>query len=178
MAQNLRFPFGQCNPPATITDSHVAEWIRDIELLPERLNNVLKNVTLEQLQWRYRPDGWSIKQVVRHCVDSHINSIIRFKLALTEDKPTIRPYDQDAWIKLADANLDEIADSLKILEGLHAKWTILLKSLSEDEQNRELIHPEHDAPPTIKYFTGLYAWHSNHHLGHVKQALASNGTYR
>ena len=175
--ESLKFPVGRFVSPESYTAEVVNTWIKDIELFPTRLIDVLRGLNHDQLEWKYRPDGWNIKQVVHHCVDSHINSLVRFKLALTVDKPTITPYDQDAWIQLSDAQVPDLSDSLDILNGLHRKWAYLLNSLSAEQLNRQLIHPEHDHPLTLKHFIGLYAWHCNHHLGHVKQAIAYKGVF-
>ncbi len=175
--ESLKFPVGEFVKPTTITPEIVNSWISDIESFPSRLNEALSNITPEQLNYAYRPNGWTIKQVVHHCVDSHINSIIRFKLALTEDQPTIRPYNQDAWISLPDATVNDISASMKILDGLHEKWAFLLKNLTQSELQKLLIHPEHKAPLTIRHFIGLYAWHCNHHLAHVLQALKHKGRF-
>jgi hypothetical protein len=128
----------------------------------------------EELKWKCRPEGWTIKQVIHHCSDSHINSIIRFKLALTEDNPTIRPYREERWAELDDSINDDISISLSLIEVLHTKWAYLLRSLSEEQLNRTFNHPN-SGEFTLKQAIALYAWHSNHHLAHVKQALASDG---
>lgn len=173
----LKFPIGRFKEPANYTSEIINGWIDEIDRFPENLRHELKGISLNQLLWKYRPGGWNIKQVVHHCVDSHMNGMIRLKFALTEEKPTIVPYDQDAWISLPDANIDDVSDSLKILEGLHSKWAYIARQLSEEQLNRPLIHPEHDDVLTVKHFIGLYAWHSNHHLGHIKQALRHEGGF-
>ena len=129
-----------------------------------------------ELNYKYRPEGWTIKQVVHHCADSHINSITRFKLALTEHRPTIRPYFEDRFAKLSD--YDEALDSsISILKGVHQKLGILLKGLNDEELKREFVHPEYEKIYTIEETIGVYAWHSNHHLAHIKQAITGKGKY-
>jgi hypothetical protein len=175
--QNLKYPIGEFNKPDVINESIIKKWIADIENFPQIVETLTKDLTVNQLNWCYRPDGWTIKQLVHHCADSHINSIIRFKLALTEDLPEIRPYYEDRWAELADSLDDTIEDSLTLLKGLHSKWGKLLKSLTEAELNKEFIHPEHGKRFSLKENIGIYAWHSNHHLAHIKQALKFKGRF-
>jgi len=175
--EQLKYPIGEFVKPDTITTSHIEHWINEIELFPERITNLTKDLSPEELNWNYRPDGWNIKQVVHHCADSHINSIIRFKLALTEDTPTIRPYFEDRWAKLIDCNYDDLSDTLNLLKGVHAKLGMLLRNISSEDLKREFIHPEHNKHFSLEETIGVYAWHSNHHLAHVKQALAYKGAF-
>ena len=135
------------------------------------------DLSTEALQWTYRPKGWTIKQVVHHCSDSHMNSIIRFKLALTEDSPTIRPYYEDRWANLIDGNDDNLEDTLVLLKGLHAKLGKLLRHISDVDMSREFIHPEHGKRFRLDETIGIYAWHCMHHLAHIKQAIAHKGQF-
>lgn len=121
-----------------------------------------------ELQQTYRPNGWTIAQVVNECADSHMNSFVRFKLALTEDIPTIKPYFENLWAELPDSRNYPIEDALKILEGLHTKWVFLLKSLTDDELNKEFIHPDSSDKISLKTNIGIYAWHGEHHLAHIQ----------
>jgi len=121
-----------------------------------------------QLDTAYRPGGWTVRQVVHHCADSHMNSFIRFKLALTEENPTIKPYHEDKWAEMADAKNLPIEPSLKILEGLHDRWAILIKSLSDQDLQKTFYHPANQKTITLATTIALYAWHSRHHLEHVK----------
>ncbi|GAB5565664.1 MAG: bacillithiol transferase BstA [Winogradskyella sp.] len=172
----LRFPIGEFNTPESITKVHLQDWIQSIESLPQRIQELSKNLSEDELNYKYRPDGWTIKQVIHHCADSHMNSIIRFKLALTEESPTIRPYFEDRFAKLEDYN-NSIEDAISILKGIHKKLGIILKNLNEDELQREFIHPEHNKRFSIAETIGVYAWHSNHHYAHIKQALESKGQF-
>ena len=147
-------------------------WIQTISNFPKLLNELTQNLSTEQKNQTYREGGWTIKQVVHHCADSHMNSLVRFKLALTEDSPTIRPYFEDRWAELIDGKEDDLSDSLLLLTALHAKWTRLLNDLSEEDLNRNYIHPEHGKSISLLEAIGLYAWHCEHHLAHVKLALA------
>jgi len=174
---DLRFPIGKFKILAPISDKQVENWITEIELFPTRLEEKIKDLSETSLKWKYRPDGWTIKQVIHHCADSHMNSFIRFKLCLTEDTPTIKPYFEDRWSELPDVLETNISESIKILEGLHSRWTHLLKSLTSSDLKKEFIHPEHGTKFSIDKNIGLYAWHSNHHLSHIDQAIKGKGKY-
>jgi len=168
---DLKYPIGNYKKPEAISTDQINDWIFEIEKFPPRLKTVIDDIGENELNWRYRPEGWTIRQVIHHCADSHMNSFIRFKLTLTEDRPTIKPYFQDRWAELYDSTDTPVTDSLKIIEGLHSRWTKLLKSLKSDDLKKEFIHPEHGKRFSIGETIALYAWHSNHHLAHVKQAL-------
>jgi len=163
----LRFPIGKYSKPNVISKETLEDWIIDLEQFPDNLSNAVRNLSSEQLNTPYRPGGWTVSQVVHHCADSHLNSFIRFKLALTEDKPTIKPYYEDRWADLPDARDFPIESSLKIIEGVHQRWTHLIKNLSEEDLKKVFIHPEHNKEFTLIETIGLYAWHSNHHLAHI-----------
>ncbi|MCT4630949.1 YfiT family bacillithiol transferase [Winogradskyella sp.] len=172
----LKFPIGEFNKPEHITQKHISEWIKTIESLPKRIEEITKELSDKELNYKYRPNGWTIRQVVHHCADSHINSIVRFKLAITEDTPTIRPYFEDRFAKLVDYS-EPIDAPISILKGVHKKLGILLNSFSENDLKREFIHPEHGKRFSIEETIGVYAWHSNHHFAHIKQALKHKGKY-
>ncbi|GAA5038738.1 putative metal-dependent hydrolase [Marivirga lumbricoides] len=142
------------------------EFITDISSFPVRLRNEVQHLNSEQLNIPYRPGGWTIRQLVHHCADSHMNSLMRFKLALTEDQPVIKPYFEDRWAELPDSKM-EIEPALQILEGLHARWTTLLKSLTAEQLKKVFVHPEHGTEISLEENIALYAWHCNHHLAHV-----------
>ena len=173
----LRFPIGQFEKPKQITKDLINGWISTIENFPQNVENITKNLSEVELNYNYRPNGWTIKQVVHHCADSHINSIIRFKLALTEDTPTIRPYFEDRFAKLIDYS-ESLEASISFLKGVHHKLGVLLKNLSEDDLKREFIHPEHGKRFSIAETIGLYTWHSNHHFAHIEQALEYKGAFK
>ena len=158
-----RFPTGKFsfNPDPTPADRQAS--IARIGSFPAELKAVLGTAQLDQ---PYREGGWTARQVVHHVADSHMNAFIRFRLALTEDKPTIKPYDEAAWAKLADASLDPQV-SINILDGLHQRWHVMLTAMSDADFDREAVHPEHGAR-TIDWFLQLYAWHGRHHIGHIK----------
>ncbi|MDO1499847.1 putative metal-dependent hydrolase [Winogradskyella maritima] len=174
--QDLKYPIGQFETPEVITNDHIVDWINDIKALPQGVIDLVEHLSNSELNYPYRPEGWTIQQVVHHLADSHMNSIIRFKLAITEDSPTIRPYFEDRWATLKDYD-QPIDSSLSILNGVHEKLGVLLSSFSEEELAREFIHPEHGKRFSLKETIGMYAWHSNHHLAHIRQALTYKGEF-
>jgi hypothetical protein len=175
--QKLKFPVGVYEPDRSPSHEQLQLWIQDIESFPSRLEELIQGLGTEELNWRYRPEGWKLKQVIHHCADSHINSLMRFKLALTEEHPSIRPYYEDRWAELIDSQDDDVEPSLDLLHGLHKRWTQLLKSLNEDQLKREFVHPEHGQSFNLAETIGNYAWHCNHHLAHVRNAIESGGSF-
>lgn len=171
---DLRFPVGEFEPPATISPATLSAWIAEISDFPKQLSELTNGLPADQKAWRYRPGGWSIKQVVHHCADSHMNSYIRFKLALTEELPAIRPYFEDRWAELPENQADDISDSLQLLVALHRKWVVLLNALTSEQLQLQFKHPEHGTVTALDENIGIYAWHCRHHLAHVKQALRMN----
>lgn len=174
--ETLKYPAGKFKWPEEINATAISSWILDIERFPAELRHEAAGLSQEELGWRYRPGGWNITQVVHHCADSHFNSFVRFKLALTEDIPTIKPYEEARWAELADS-LGPIESSLSILTGLHARWCMLLKSLKDVDLKAQYFHPEQNATRALDGTIALYAWHCKHHLAHVKQAKASEGKF-
>ncbi len=175
--QKLKFPIGEYTSNKNPDKELLHKWIKEIENFPTKIESLTNGISTKKLNWKYRPQGWTVKQVIHHCADSHINSIIRFKLALTEDIPTIRPYSEDKWAELIDSHDDNINDSIRLLKGLHKKWGVLLHSLNEEQLKLEFIHPEHREKISLIENIGIYAWHCNHHLAHVKNGIESNGKY-
>ena len=167
IVEELKYPIGKFVKPDTFTPEILNHYIRNIESFPSRLRTEVEHLTDEQLDTRYRPDGWTIRQVVNHCADSHMNSFMRFKLALTEDTPTIKPYFENRWAELADSKRMPIEPALKILEGLHQRWVVILKSLTKEDLEKKYIHPERGKELRLDETVGLYAWHCNHHLAHI-----------
>lgn len=168
--EKLRFPIGPFLEPETQEVKDRAGWVKSIASFPAQLEKLCGDLSDEQLAWRYRPAGWSIRQLVHHCADSHMNALIRFKLALTETKPTIKPYEEAAWAELADAQMP-VAPSLHLIEALHSRWIRLLVSMDEAAFSRTLIHPEHQKEFSLHQMLANYAWHGEHHLAHVRLAL-------
>lgn len=160
---DLRFPIGRFDPEA-FTDR--AGNVQAISDLPKKLDQAVRGLTESQIDTPYRPDGWTVRQTVHHLADSHANSLIRFKLALTEDEaPTIRPYYEDRWAELVDNRLP-VEVSLKMIDSIHARWTALLESMSDAEFQRKFIHPE-TGEWSLEKALAMYAWHSQHHTAHI-----------
>ncbi|CAN1543975.1 metal-dependent hydrolase [Flavobacteriaceae bacterium] len=170
----LKYPIGKFDKPTVIKKDILKKWISDISTFHKRLLSEVINLTDEQLDTPYRPDGWTIRQVIHHCADSHMNSLTRLKLTLTEDKPTIKPYFEERWAELADSKNLPIEPSLKMIEGIHERWTVLLNNLSESDYSKIFIHPEHGKEFRIDENIGIYAWHCNHHLAHITETKKSN----
>lgn len=166
-APDLRYPIGPFHFPESPVDTDTRnEMIETIARTPSRLRAAVEDLGEEQLDTRYRTDGWTLRQVVHHVADSHINSYCRFKLTITEDHPTIRTYDEGAWGEQLDARAGDIERSLAILDNLHARWTDWLKTLSDGHWARTLHHPE-AGDLVLDQLLALYAWHGPHHIAHI-----------
>jgi uncharacterized damage-inducible protein DinB len=163
---NLQYPIGKFNYEGTITAKQREIWIKEIAEAPEKLRFAVRGLSDSQLDTPYRSEGWTVRQVVHHVADSHMNSYIRFKLALTEDFPTIKAYDEARWAELSDSVNLPVEISLQLLDSLHLRWVDLLRSLSSAAFNRSFIHPESGETPLAKNL-GIYAWHGNHHIAHI-----------
>jgi uncharacterized damage-inducible protein DinB len=172
-SEDLRYPVGEFDKNTELSPEKRAEFIGIIRDLPGKLAEAVKGLDESQLDTPYRPEGWTLRQTIHHVADSHINSICRFKLALTEENPTIRPYFEDRWAELADSKLP-IDVSLQIIEGVHRRWSVLLESLTDADFQKPLIHPDSGAW-TIEQFLALYAWHSRHHTAHITRLRERNG---
>ena len=160
--------------PAQSTSAVRAEAIRDIASTPEKLRTAVKGLNDTQLDTPYREGGWTLRQVVHHVADSHINAYIRLRFALTETEPTIMPYDERVWAKLDDAEHAPVEVSLRLIDPLHERWVRLLQSLRPEDFARKLIHPEHGCR-TVDWLLFLYAWHGRHHTGHVTELRKQKG---
>ena len=167
----LRYPIGKYEFPDDVSQSVIENWIQTIEELPEKLEKAIRPLDDDQLDTPYRTDGWTIRQLVHHIADSHMNALLRFKWTLTEDTPTIKAYDQDLFAKLEDSISAPVEYSLDFLKGLHAKWTFLLKSLKSQDLDRKFIHPETGQEVSLVKLLGMYAWHSEHHYAHIENIL-------
>lgn len=172
--EHLRYPIGRFQKPETITPEDINLWTGQLETLPLRFRNVAEHLSKEQLDTPYRPGGWTLRQVIHHVPDSHVNSYIRFKWTLTEDKPTIKAYDEERWARLPDYTSVPVETSLDFLEVLHERWVLLLKSLSPADLTKTFIHPEHGREVPLDVNIALYAWHGEHHLGHLAQTVRLN----
>ena len=164
--EKLKYPIGRYQVEDSINKNLIDNWIKEIESLPQKLYDEVKGLKPDQLKTPYRPDGWTVQQVVHHIADSHMNAYIRFKLALTENKPMIKPYDEKLWAELPDSNLVDINVSLDLIKSLHKRWSALLRNLSEEDLNKEFLHPE-SGMKNLKETVCHYAWHGNHHLAHI-----------
>ncbi len=163
--EQLKYPIGKFYFDANTEESIVNEWITAIEAFPSILNDAVRNLTPKQLDTPYRPGGWTIRQVVHHVADSHMNSYIRFKLGLTEVNPTIKPYEENDWAKMDDSKMP-IDISLKILEGIHQRWAVILRNMAPLDFDRTVFHPGMDKAVSLKFLLCLYVWHGKHHAAH------------
>ena len=167
--EQLQYPIGRYRRPDVITKDHLQSWSEEIAALPGLLEAALDGWPDEQLDTPYRPGGWTVRQLVHHIADSHMNAHCRLRLALTEEQPTIKPYEQDGWVKLADADQMPVSHSLGIVRGVHARWAFLLKNLEANQLQRTFVHPEHGKVFTVEEMNGLYAWHGKHHVAHITE---------
>ena len=170
---DVRYPVGEFVMPASVPPDMRAAAIADIAALPARLREAVCGLSESQLDTPYRQGGWTVRQVVHHLGDSHINAFVRLKLALTEDNPTVKPYDEKLFATLPDQRLP-IDVSLMLLDGLHARWGAVLNTLTADQFSRPLHHPE-IGPITIEYLVQTYGWHSRHHVAHITRVREREG---
>lgn len=162
----LKYPIGKY-VEQTYSDHRKSEWLLDIETLPGQIELAVQNLDEHQLETPYREGGWTLKQLIHHVADSHMNAYIRFKLGLTEDLPTIKPYHQELWAELDDTRHLPVNISITLLHALHARWIEILKSISEEQFRRYVFHPEHKTKMSLWYLLGMYSWHGRHHLAHI-----------
>ncbi len=167
MTQDLRYPIGKFVQEGEIAPEQREAWIRDIELLPGQLAAALDGLTDEQLDTPYREGGWTVRQVAHHLTDSHMNCMMRFKLALTEEDPVIKTYDEDAWAKLADSDRAPVSLAVEQVSGLHARWSLLLRAMNDADFARTYRYPEASRSSRLDRTLGLYAWHGRHHVAHI-----------
>ncbi|WP_264740065.1 YfiT family bacillithiol transferase [Cytobacillus firmus] len=170
---DMKYPIGTFQFDDEITSRVTSVWINEIEDLPRLLRDAVKDLDNDQLETAYRSGGWTVRQVIHHLADSHINAYIRFKLALTEENPIIKPYDETKWAQLSDYNMP-IDTSLLLLETLHKRWTKLLRGLTPADMEKTFIHPD-SGEVSIGKNIGIYAWHGKHHLAHITSLCNRNG---
>ena len=163
-----RFPIGPFQMPATITPESRNAAINTIAETPAKMRAAARGLSESQLDTPYRDGGWTIRQVVHHVPDSHMNAYVRLKLALTESSPTIKPYEEDKWARLADSRSTPVEVSLSMLELLHTRWVLLLRSLVPEDFSRKLVHPEH-GEKNVDWLVFIYAWHGPHHTAHITE---------
>ena len=160
-----QYPIGKFIPQP-FSHAQRDEWLSDLEWLPSQLEFAIQNFDLIDLESPYRPGGWTVQQLVHHLADSHMNAYIRFKLALTEKNPIIKPYAEKEWAKLHDSTLP-VNFSTTLLHALHKRWHFLLRSLQDEDFERSLTHPEQNKQMTLWFLLGFYAWHGRHHVAHI-----------
>jgi uncharacterized damage-inducible protein DinB len=163
---DLRYPVGKFQPEPELTDISRQNLIRQIAEVPAELREAIKGLTEEQLDTPYRPGGWTVRQVVHHIPDSHMNAYIRFKLGMTEEEPPVKPYKENLWAELVDAKSSPIEPSLTLLESLHQRWTVFLRSMATADFSRTVMHPEM-GKIALDRILQLYAWHGRHHVAHI-----------
>jgi uncharacterized damage-inducible protein DinB len=174
VAPDLRYPIGDFKSQASYTDAQRHAMIQDIAELPEKLRAAVSGLNESQLETPYRDGGWTVRQTVHHVADSHVNSYIRFRFAMTEDNPTIKPYNEQTWAELADAKGEPVEVSLKLLEALHHRWVVLLKSFKTEDWKRTMFHPER-GKMDMSVILALYSWHSKHHVAHITELRKRKG---
>lgn len=162
----LQYPIGTFEAPELITESVRNQWIEEIALAPQKLKSAIEGLSTQQLDTPYRPGGWTVRQVIHHLPDSHMNAYIRMKLALTEEVPTIKPYEEQLWAELYDTYHTPVDVSVALLVHLHLRWGTLLHSLSETSWQRNFRHPQLGVV-VLNEAVGMYAWHGNHHIAHI-----------
>lgn len=171
--ERLRFPIGRWKRPDTVTATELSACQATLGQFPSTLRAVVGQLPDDVLDTRYRPEGWTLRQVVHHCADSHLNALIRFKLTLTEDKPTIKPYAEDRWARLPDYRLP-VEPALQMLDAVHARLLTVMGNMLPGDWGREYIHPEYGAIFRLDQVASLYAWHCDHHLGHIRSVVGGS----
>jgi hypothetical protein len=176
MTTDLQYPVGRfTRPTSVLSTADRKRMIDEVAAAPAALQAAVKGLGAAQLDTPYRPGGWMVRQVVHHLADSHMNAYCRFKLALTEDVPTIKPYDETKWAEMPDGRSALVEESLTLLEALHTRWVFLLRAMAPADFERKLAHPEWDAPLSLDHMLALYSWHGRHHVAHVTQLRARQG---
>jgi hypothetical protein len=166
--EKLKYPIGQWSRKEDYSAEETNRYINVIEEFPAKIRKTVEKLTITQLDAAYRPEGWTVRQVIHHVADSHMNAFMRIKLALTEEHPSIKPYFEERWAKLADYK-SEPNVSLDLLDNLHKRWVMLLRSLNESELELKYFHPESNEDFSVRQVIHLYAWHCSHHLAHITE---------
>jgi len=175
MIQDMRYPIGRFKYDGDSSREAIDRAIADIAGLPVLLRASIDGLNTDQLNTPYREGGWTLREVVHHVPDSHMNAYVRCKLALTEQSPTIKPYDEAAWAKLGDVKVVPVGVSLALLEALHTRWVAVLESLSDGDFERSYVHPDHQRAVPLREVVALYAWHGRHHTAHISSLRERNG---
>ncbi|TXD77775.1 YfiT family bacillithiol transferase [Algoriphagus ratkowskyi] len=166
----LKYPIGKFKKPQHISENMVKEAIDYLRLFPTYLEDTIQTFSDVQLNTPYRPGGWTVKQLIHHLSDSHMNAFMRFKWALTEDNPTIKPYDEAAWAKLVDYSLP-VSDSIPVIRFIHSKWSTILESMSSEDYSKTYFHPDSQLSVPLAEVALMYQWHSTHHLAHIQHLI-------
>ena len=167
VSENLRYPIGTFRFDGDVSHHTRGQRLDEIAAAPAQLRHAVAGLSTPQLDTPYRPGGWTVRQVVHHLPDSHLNAYTRIKLALTEDEPTIKPYEEARWAELVDARTAPLEPSLQLLESLHQRWLLLLRGLEPADFERRFRHPEHGRIFVIDEAVAMYAWHGRHHVAHI-----------
>jgi hypothetical protein len=170
---DLRYPIGKYEPQPFSTKQKEA-WLHDIKFLPQAVENAILNLDRAQIHTPYREGGWTIQQLIHHIADSHINAYCRFKLGVTENNPSIRPYEEKLWAELDDVKEIPVNISITLLYALHTRWHSMLKNFPDTIWERTVVHPEHGKIFTLWYLFGMYAWHGKHHVAHITSLRERN----
>ena len=173
--EDLKYPIGKVEIPEKITKKDIENWISLIERFPQELEFLVRELSDSQLDTPYRENGWTIRQVIHHCYDSHHNSYTRFKWALTEYKPVIKVYYEELWAELHDSKSMPIFLSIDALKALHSKWVYFLRGLTNTDLEKSFIHPSGNEVVGLKENIGIYAWHCRHHYHHIERLMISKG---
>ena len=173
--EDLKYPIGKSEVPDQISSADIQKWISDISELPQNLNKAARLLSKEQLNTPYRPEGWTLKQLIHHIADSHMNGLLRFKWALTEDEPTIKAFDEKQFADLDDSKLAPVEISLDFISALHAKWVILLENMSVSDFEMTFVHPVSGYRFTLKESLAHYSWHGRHHFAQLENLLKRKG---
>ena len=171
---DLRYPIGKYEPEP-YAEQQKERWLSDIKFLPQLLEDAILNLDEAQLKTPYREQGWTVHQLVHHVADSHMNAYTRFKLGITEDNPTIRPYEEKRWAELDDVKVLPVNISITLLYALHTRWFAAIKNLRENEWQRTVFHPVLEKQITLWHLLGMYAWHGKHHVAHITSLRERNG---
>lgn len=166
--EQLKYPIGKYKSPDVVTDAQIKMWMSEIDAAPALLRKTVEGMSDSQLATPYREGGWTVRQTVHHVPDSHLNAYCRFKLTLTEERPTIKPYFENRWAELEDGRNAPVEASLRLLESVHTRWLMLMRSMTSADFKRTYFHPEYKKEFTLEYVLGLYAWHGKHHVAQIQ----------
>ncbi|MEO5906871.1 MAG: YfiT family bacillithiol transferase [Saprospiraceae bacterium] len=173
--ENLKYPIGRFIWPKEVSDEDVHHAIQTIKSFPGKMTGTVEKLEKGQIDTPYRPEGWTVRQLVHHVADSHINPYVRFKLALTEDNPTIKPYDQTRWAALLDSQVVNPDISLSLITNIHTRWVIIMESMSDADWDRSFVHPEYKVTQSLRQVLMMYSWHCDHHLAHITSLIERMG---